>query len=85
MPLVTSDYLEVKGGRDGEEPGWAHGCVMGRRDWLNIVCRLEPGLMGLKVGMCGRYQVACDTSMPADASRWYYSRAGYEEHLSRLP
>jgi hypothetical protein len=83
--VISSDYIEAKGGRDGEEPGFAHGVVMGRRDWLNIVCRLEPGLMGCKVGMCGRFQVACDTSMPPDASRTYYTRERYEEHLSRLP
>lgn len=83
--MISSDYLEVKGGRDGEEPGWPHGVVMGRRDWLMIVCRLEPHLMGLRVGMCGRYQVACDTSMQPDASRTYYSRELYEQHLARLP
>lgn len=85
MSLATSDYNEAKGGRDGEEPGWPHGVVMGRRDWLMIVCRLEPGLMGCKVGIVGRYQVACDTSMEPSTSRFYYSRENYEAHLSRLP
>lgn len=85
MPLATSDYLDVKGGRDGEEPGWAHGVVMGRKDWLEIVCRLEPGLLGCKIGMVGRYHVACDTSMGPTDSRWYYGRLAYEQHIARMP
>jgi len=85
MNTATSDYLEANGGRDGDEPGMAHGCVMGRKDWLMIVCRLVPGLMGCKVGQVGNVHVACDTSMEPTASRWYYRREAYEEHLQRLP
>ena len=81
---TTSDYVETRAAT-GEEPGWAHGCVMGRKDWLMIVCRLEPRLTGCKVGQVGRYAVACDTSMEPTASRWYYSRERYEEHVANLP
>lgn len=83
MP-ISSDYLEVKGGRDGDEPGWAHGVVMGRKDWLEIVCRLEPGLMGCVIGKVGRYHVACDKTMEPTASRWYYSAERFNEHVARL-
>jgi hypothetical protein len=82
--MISSDYLETKA-ENGADPGWAHGVVMGRKDWLEIVCRLEPGLMGCRVGRVGRYAVACDVTMEPTASRWYYSRDRYEEHLARLP
>jgi hypothetical protein len=81
---TTSTDLQETREETGEEPGWAHGCVMGRKDWLNVVCRLEPHLMGRKVGQVGRYAVACDPSMDPTTSRWYYSAARFEEHLSRI-
>jgi len=69
----------------GVEFGPAHGCVMGQRDWREIVCRLVPGLYGCKVGMVGHTHVACDSSMPPTAAKWYYNRASFDEHMGRLP
>ena len=80
---MTSDYVQTREELDAE-PGLAYGCIMGRKDWLMIVCRLVPGLMGCKVGKVGAVQVACDTSMNPTASMWYYSRDRYEEHVSRI-
>lgn len=81
--MITSDYIEA---RDfaGEEPGMAFGVVMGNRDWREIVCRLDQQLWGRKVGKIGPTHVALDSSMEPTASRWYYLRESFEEHLSRL-
>lgn len=81
--MISSDIHETRA--EAGEPGLSYGVVMGRRDWLMIVCRFEPHLTGQRVGTCGRYAVACDTSMEPTAQRWYYSRDRFEEHVARLP
>jgi hypothetical protein len=81
---TTSDIAEARTFLQ-EEPGMAFGCVMGQRDWREIVCRLDPHLFGCTVGKIGPVHVALDRSMQPTESRWYYLRSSFEEHLGRIP
>lgn len=83
MKNVTSDYLAYREAH-GEEPGAAFGCVMGYRDWREIVCRLDGRLFGCSVGKIGPVHVALDRSMQPSDSRWYFDRAGWENHVARI-